>query len=62
MSDTYPIGAKRNVNKHDSALHVEREDGQSFFMEGVETPEEAREKKSESRERLVPNVQMFLQC
>ena len=30
VSDNCPIGAKQNVNKHDSALHVE--DGQTSRM------------------------------
>ena len=34
VTDYYPIGGKQNVNKYDSALHVENfvEDGQTSWM------------------------------
>ena len=47
VSDNYPIGAKQNVNKHDSALHVEtlEEDGQTFFMDCAESPKKPVKKR-----------------
>ena len=47
MSNNYPIGAKQNVNKHDSALHVETfaEDCQTFFMYRAETPKKPVKKR-----------------
>ena len=57
VSDSYPIGAKQNVNKHDSALHVETftEDGHGRRT----NPKESCQENIESSERLLPNVQMF---
>ena len=55
VSDNYPIGAKQNVSKHASALHLEtlEEDGQTFFIEGTETPKKPVKKKEWIKRRIV---------
>ena len=61
VSDNYPIGAKQNVNKHDSALLVETldEDGQTFFMDSAETPNKPVKKRVNQSKDYERNVISF---